>query len=141
MLLGIRTQTLNIDIKLDPEPLGIFETIAILKDRLEVNVELASPDLFLPPLPGWHERSEFIRRCGRVDFYHYDFYSQALAKILRGHETDLSDARHLVELGKVAPDLLATCAQQLLPDLIRYPAVSKDRFWAKVEAFVASLSI
>src|SRR5579862_2449415 len=85
LLFGIRDQTLDIDIKLDPEPQGIFEAIATLKERLSINVELASPDHFIPPLPGWEERSEFIATSGPVDFYHYDLYGQTLAKILRGH--------------------------------------------------------
>ena len=37
----------------------------------------------LPSLPGWRERSLFIDRHGRLDFYHYDPYSQALAKLER----------------------------------------------------------
>src|SRR5437016_12151065 len=57
LLLGIRDQTIDIDIKLDPEPEGVFEAISDLKNSLDVNVELASPDQFIPPLPGWQERS------------------------------------------------------------------------------------
>src|ERR1051325_4804685 len=60
LMLGMREQTVDIDIKLDPEPKGAFEAIAELKDSLEVNVELASPDQFIPPLPGWKERSPLI---------------------------------------------------------------------------------
>ena len=65
----------------------------ILKDRLDVNIELASPDDFIPALPGWQERSTFIAQVGKVTFLHYDFYAQALAKIERGHDFDLSDVR------------------------------------------------
>src|SRR5438876_934626 len=89
LLLGIRAQTIDVDIKLDPEPAGVFEAVSELKERLAVNVELAAPDHFIPPIPGWQDRSEFIARYGLVDFYHYDFYGQALSKILRGHPTDL----------------------------------------------------
>ena len=32
----------------------------LTKDTLDVNVELAAPDQFIPALPGWRERSEFI---------------------------------------------------------------------------------
>src|SRR5688572_23862143 len=80
LLLGIREQTIDIDIKLAPEPPGVFEAIASLKERLGVSVELAAPDEFLPPLPDWEERSEFIARNGQVEFLHYDFYGQCLAK-------------------------------------------------------------
>src|SRR5438552_473799 len=60
LLLGFRSQTVDIDIKLDPEPGGVFEAIAELKESLGINVELASPDQFIPPLPGWRERSPLI---------------------------------------------------------------------------------
>jgi hypothetical protein len=55
------------------------------------NIELAAPDDFIPPLPGWEEWSIFIARRGKIDFYHYDLYAQALAKIERGHARDLAD--------------------------------------------------
>src|SRR5262245_23875423 len=84
LLLGIREQTVDIDIKLDPEPQGVFEAIARLKESLGLNVELASPDDFLPPLPRWRERSIPILTAGKVSFRHYDLYAQALAKIERG---------------------------------------------------------
>src|SRR5438270_9677044 len=60
LLLGFRDQTVDIDIKLDPEPKGAFQAIAELKETLGINVELASPDQFIPPLPGWKERSQWI---------------------------------------------------------------------------------
>src|SRR5882757_9135493 len=101
LLLGIRDQTIDIDIKLDPEPEGVFEAISELKITLDVNVELASPDQFIPPLPGWRERSQYITSSGQVEFRHYDFYAQALAKIERGHSQDLDDARALVTLGLI----------------------------------------
>ncbi len=88
---GWRDSTIDIDLKADPEPAGLFEAIAALKDALAVNVRLASPDQFVPELPGWRERSPFIAREGMVDFHHYDPYSQALAKLQRGHDRDRED--------------------------------------------------
>ena len=46
LLLGLREQTIDVDIKVDPEPRGIFEAIANLKNELSLNIELASPDEF-----------------------------------------------------------------------------------------------
>src|SRR5947207_4012326 len=89
LLLGFRDQTIDIDIKLDPEPEGAFEAIATLKDRLDVNVELASPDDFIPADPNWRERSRHIATIRGVEFFHYDFSLQALAKLERGHAQDL----------------------------------------------------
>src|SRR5512134_703510 len=54
-----RATTIDIDIKPDPEPAGLFEAIAELKNSLDINVELASPDDFIPAVPGWRDRSVF----------------------------------------------------------------------------------
>ena len=51
LLIGWRSSTVDIDIRLDPEPLGIFQAITKLKQELDINIELASPQDFLPPLP------------------------------------------------------------------------------------------
>lgn len=48
LLYGWRPATVDVDLKLDPEPAGAFEAIAGLKEELDLNVELASPDQFLP---------------------------------------------------------------------------------------------
>lgn len=76
VLIGWRAATVDVDLKLEPEPPAVFEAIAHAKDTLGMNVELAAPDDFLPPLPGWQERSQFIARHGDVDFFHYDFYGR-----------------------------------------------------------------
>ncbi|HET6613718.1 MAG TPA: hypothetical protein VFG83_17080, partial [Kofleriaceae bacterium] len=44
VLEGWRRSTVDADLKLDPEPAGIFEGISRLKDALDVNIELASPE-------------------------------------------------------------------------------------------------
>src|SRR3979411_956998 len=86
VMLGWRTSTIDIDLKIIPESDEILRSLPQLKERLQVNIELASPDDFIPELPGWQERSRFIKREGKLSFYHYDFYAQALAKTERGHE-------------------------------------------------------
>src|SRR5580692_12899521 len=60
LLLGFREQTIDIDLRLDPEPAGAFEAIAVLKNRLDLNVELASPEDFIPAGPDWREQSRHI---------------------------------------------------------------------------------
>ena len=68
LLIGWRSSTVDIDIRLDPEPSGIFQAIAKLKQELNINIELASPQDFLPPLPGWRDRSVFIGKQNKVKF-------------------------------------------------------------------------
>jgi hypothetical protein len=136
LLLGIRDQTIDIDIKLDPEPEGVFEAISELKVSLGVNVELASPDQFIPPLPGWRERSQHIVIAGKIDFRHYDFYAQALAKIERGYEQDLADARSLIALGLIDKAELRQLSERIRPNLLRYPAIDPTAFERKIRAFL-----
>lgn len=135
LLFKWRETTIDVDIKPDPEPAGLFEAIAALKDELDLNVELASPDQFIPAIPGWRERSLFIARHGRVDFFHYDPYGQALSKLQRRHERDLQDVRAMVRDGLVRVDRLPEMFAQIEPHLIRYPAVDPASFRAAVMEF------
>jgi hypothetical protein len=125
---GWREMTVDIDLRSDPEPRGFFEAIRDLKEKLEINIELACPSDFIPEVPGWRERSVFIARHGPLDFFHYDFYSQALAKIERGHDRDRRDVRHMIEEGLVRRETLATCFEQIRPALLRYPALDPAAF-------------
>lgn len=140
LLYGWRAMTVDIDLKPDPEPPGLFEAIAILKDEflkdeLDVNVELASPDEFIPAVPGWGERSLFIARHGPIDFFHYDPYGQALSKLQRRHDRDLLDARFLLEKGMVRVDELRQMFVLIEPQLIRYPAIDPASFREAVMKF------
>ncbi|HSH37673.1 MAG TPA: DUF6036 family nucleotidyltransferase [Chthoniobacterales bacterium] len=135
VLHGWRTMTIDIALKADPEPRGLFEAIASLKEELDVNVELASPDDFIPAAPGWRERSPFIARHGSVEFFHCDPYGQALSKLQRRFDRDIVDARALVESGLVQRGKLRQMYDQIEPRLIRYPAVDAGSFRAAVMAF------
>ncbi len=132
VLVGWREATVDIDLKLDPEPEGVFEAIARAKEALNINVELAAPDDFLPPLPGWRERSPFIDRYGSVDYHHYDFYAQALAKLERGHEMDLSDVREMGRRGLIRASRLIELYESVEAAMVRYPAIDPPSFRRKV---------
>src|SRR6266404_10000795 len=123
LLLGFREQTIDVDIKLDPEPEGAFEAIAVLKNDLNLNVELASPDDFIPPGPDWRERSQHIASIGRLEFFHYDFTLQVLAKLERGHAQDLEDATRLVRGGYTTAEELKRRFAQIEPGLLRYTEI------------------
>lgn len=135
VLHGWRPMTIDIDIKPEPEPAGLFEAIALLKDELDINVELASPDQFIPALPGWRERSLFIAVHGLIEFFHYDPYGQALAKLQRGHERDLRDIQCLLRDGLIQMDRLREFFDLIEPQLIRYPAIDPAAFRAAVAQF------
>jgi hypothetical protein len=123
VLLGWRESTLDADLKADPEPAGFFEALPRLKEELDLNIELASPDDFVPRLPNWRERSKFIAREGPIEFFHYDFYGQAFAKIERWHERDKIDVHQMLAEGLVKPVRLQELFTLVERDLIRYPAI------------------
>jgi hypothetical protein len=122
-----------VDLRLDPEPEGIFAAIRHLKDDLDVNIELASPADFLPELPGWRGRSRFIAKHEQVEFYHYDFYSQALAKVERGHAQDRRDVDAMIRLGLIRVSELATLFDAVEHELERFPSIDADGLRARVE--------
>ena len=101
VLQGWRPTTIDVDIRLVPEQDAIFRAIPRLKEELQLNVELASPDHFIPVKPGWEDRSPFAAREGRASFHHFDLYAQALAKIERGHTQDMRDVREMFDRGLV----------------------------------------
>jgi hypothetical protein len=136
LLLGFRQQTIDIDLKLDPEPAGAFEAIARLKNRLNINVELASPADFIPAPSDWRERSRHIATIDQVEFFHFEFCLQALAKLERGHAQDLEDVHSLLRGGFVTSAELHATFAQIEPELIRYPAIEPSEFKKKVNDFL-----
>ncbi len=133
VLLGWRASTIDVDLVVVPEDDGVMRSIPEMKERLSVNVELASPRDFIPVAAGWEERSPFIERIGSVTFHHFDLVSQALAKLERGHERDLADVRVMLDRRLVdGPQLLRQFAL-IEPDLYRFPAVDPRAFRRAVE--------
>ena len=133
VLLGWRASTIDADILMVPEQDSLYRALPRLKEELQLNVEIASPAHFIPELPGWRERSLFIERVGRVSYYHYDPYSQALAKIERGHAKDLGDVAQLLARGLVEPRRLRELFQAIEPRLHRYPAVDQASFRMRLD--------
>lgn len=135
-----RDTTIDIDLKLVPESDELLREMPRLKDELEINVELASPDQFIPELPGWEQRSLFVEQFGKLSVYHLDPYSQVLAKIERGHTQDLADARSMLEEKLVEPSRLLGLFNEIEPRLFRYPAVDPRAFRRALEDFLDEAS-
>src|SRR5258708_32318140 len=83
LLLGWRETTIDIDLKFDPEPAGVFDAIPGLKRDLHINVELAAPSDFLPPLKQWRGRGQGFREGGAVGGYPIAFFSTATSLLRR----------------------------------------------------------
>jgi hypothetical protein len=137
VLLGWRTATIDLDLKLIPETDELLRCLPRLKEQLNINIELASPDDFIPALPGWQERSQFIQQQERLAFYHYDFYAQALAKIERRHEMDIDDVAQFFSSRLVDPDRLLELFNSIEDQIYRYPDLDARAFRRAVEEAVA----
>jgi hypothetical protein len=133
VLAGWRDSTVDVDLVFVPEDDRLLRALPRIKDELQVNVELASPAHFVPVPAGWEGRSVFVAREGRLSFYHYDPYSQALAKLERAHAQDLEDVRELIARGLVEPDRLRAFFSEIEPELYRFPAVDPRAFRRRVE--------
>ena len=136
VLMGWRDTTIDIDMRFNPELDELFRALPALKEELQINIELVSPSDFIPPLPGWEERCAYIAREGKVSFYHFDPYSQALAKIERGHTQDMKDVEMMLKKGLLEREKLLSLYQAIEPQLYRYPAIDPGSFSKAVHRFV-----
>ncbi len=133
VLLGWRRTTIDVDIRIVPENDRLLRAIPMLKEQLRINVELASPADFIPVPPGWEDRSLFIASEGKIAFYHFDPYAQALAKVERSHTQDLEDVHALIQRGLVDRRRALEYFQRIEPELYRYPAIDPRSFRRAVE--------
>ncbi|MEX2546947.1 MAG: DUF6036 family nucleotidyltransferase [Chloroflexota bacterium] len=123
VLNGWRRTTIDVDLYLEPERDELLRTIPGLKERLQINIELASPLDFLPPLPGWRDRSRYVSQEGKLTVRDFDFYAQALAKLERGFAQDLRDVSAMIARGLVSPPELERLFNVISDQLYRFPAV------------------
>ncbi len=136
VLEGWRGSTIDVDVRFEPESDELLRELPALKERLDLNIELASPPDFIPELPGWRERSPLVFREGNIEVHHFDLYSQALSKIERGFEQDLDDVHTMIERGLVEPTRLRELYEAIEPALYRYPAIDPAAFRRKVKAML-----
>ena len=80
-------------------------------------------------------RSVFIRRVDEIEFRHFDFYSQVLAKLERGHERDMNDVLEFKKQRLVDPNKLLELFTQIRPQLKKFPAIDELSFTKIVEDF------
>lgn len=133
VLSGWREATVDIDIRFYPELDELYRAIPEIKEKLSVNVELAAPSDFIPVVPGWQDRSQYVESENNVDFYNYDPYSQALAKIERGHEQDRRDVISMFDQGLVESKKLRELFREIEPFLYKYPAIEPKQFRKAVD--------
>lgn len=134
ILFDFRESTIDIDIAGDMDEL--FSSIPKLKERLQINIEMAKPTDFIPSLPGEEDRHIPIGTFGKVTFMHFDPYSQAFSKIVRGHQTDIADVKALLSAGLVDAKKLCEMVRKL-PNrhFARYPRLNRPAVEAAVASF------
>ncbi len=136
---GWRESTIDVDLYAADE--AVFIDIQRTKETQRVNVEFARPEHFVPALSGAGDRHLFIARFGGVSFFHYDPYSQMLAKVVRGFRRDLEDARRFLDTGLVDVARFRTLVAAI-PDsaFAKYPALSRRAILDAVSAFLDSIA-
>ena len=133
VLLGWRASTIDVDVKMVPESDELLRAIPALKERLQVNVELASPADFIPVPAGWEDRSTFVQQSGRLAFLHFDLYAQAMAKVERGHHQDIADVQAMLNRGLIDRARARAYFDRIEPELFRFPAIHPPAFHRAVE--------
>lgn len=141
VLNGWRDTTIDVDIKIVPEQDALLRAIPALKESLELNVELAAPDDFIPVKDGWADRSPFVAQEGRLAFHHFDLCAQALAKIERGHDQDRQDVETMLDRALVTPEHLREYFEAISGRLYRYPAVDEASFRRSLDDLLARRSV
>ena len=132
--LGWRRSSIDVDLCSDQEI--VFRNIQEIKERLNINIEFARPEDFVPPLKGTADRHVFIDTVGAITFYHYDPYAQLLSKVVRGFQRDLDDAREFINSKMVDPQKFRSLVAAI-PDsaYARYPSLSRAGIENSVETF------
>ena len=133
VLEGWRDSTVDVDVRFEPDSDAALGRIRDLKEEIEVNVELASPLDFLPPLPEWRDRSRFRFREGNLEVFDFDPYSQAMSKLERGFDLDLEDVRSMVGTGLIEPKRMLELFEAIESELFRFPAIDPASLRTSVE--------
>jgi len=137
--LGWRRSSIDVDLCSDQEI--VFRNIQEIKERLNINIEFARPEDFVPPLKGTADRHVFIDTVGAITFYHYDPYAQLLSKVVRGFQRDIDDAREFIDSGMVDPQQFRSLVAAIPdPAYAKYPNLSRGGIENAVETFLMERS-
>jgi hypothetical protein len=134
VLYGWRASTVDVDLRVEPDRDEILRDLVALKERLNINIELASPQDFVPVSADWRAQSPFIERQGRISFHHFDLYAQALSKAERHHAQDIDDIRAMLGLGLIQPEAMLRYHERVATELHRYPAIEAEALRSAVES-------
>jgi len=136
VLAGWRVSTIGADLYSDNDK--IFREVQAIKERLQLNIEFARPEDFVPALAGSASRHVFIETVLKVSFYHYDPYAQLLSKVVRGFNRDMLDASSFVASGMVDPERFRSLVNGIREEVYaKYPALSRRAILEAVDDFLS----
>ncbi len=135
LLVAAKDSTFDIDVQFEVPDEYHGEFIGCLRQvsrELELPVEKASPEQFIPLPAGYQDRQRYIGRFGLLDVFHFDFYSVALSKLHRGNEKDFADVVNMLQIGLIELQHLDSCFEEILPRYETYQvAADPDAFRRK----------
>lgn len=136
---GIRSGvTLDIDVQVVSG--DMLQVIDQMKQKLNINIKIASPKDFMPVPNQWEAMSQYVGRYGQTEVFYFDFYSIALSKIDRANTRDLQDVQLLVQRGIITLHELDIAFQDVLAQAqtsqgrARYPRFDPNVFAARYQA-------
>ncbi|HEU0002081.1 MAG TPA: DUF6036 family nucleotidyltransferase [Ktedonobacteraceae bacterium] len=136
--MGVRSGfTQDIDVQVSGADEGdLIVAIQRMIERMQINVEFASPVDFIPLPKQWEAHARFVGRYGMIDVFYFDFYSIALSKMERGNSRDIADVQLLVQQSIITLDELDNAYQEVLAQLGkgRYPRITPKRFTERYQA-------
>ncbi len=137
LLVEAKKSTYDIDLKFEVAVEYHTEFLNCLRQirrEMDIDVEEASPDQFLPLPGGYEDRRRFVGRYGVLDVFHFDFYSVALGKIQRGNDKDYTDVFNMIRAGVIEFDMLEQYFNEVLPKMEAHSLrADPDKFKRKFE--------
>ena len=124
--IGLRSGfTMDIDVAIEASDEDEMVTaIRRLVEKMQINVEFASPGDFIPLPTQWMAQARYVGRYGSIDVFYFDFYSLALSKISRGNERDLIDVQLLFQKKLITLEELDAAYNEVLPRMGKRPYIN-----------------
>ena len=124
--IGLRSgSTMDIDVAIEASDEDEMVTaIRKLVEKMQINVEFASPGDFIPLPIQWMAQARYVGRYGSIDVFYFDFYSLALSKISRGNDRDLIDVQLLIQQKLITLEELDAAYNEVLPRMGKRPYIN-----------------
>ncbi len=124
--IGLRPgSTMEIDVAIEASDEDeMVMAIRKLVEKMQINVEFASPGDFIPLPAQWIAQARYVGRYGSIDVFYFDFYSLALSKISRGNDRDLIDVKLLLQQKLITLEELDAAYNEVLPRMGKRPYIN-----------------